>query len=190
MRACAIRNASEHSLLVSCLPGYDGGLQQSFEMRMQEITADQLASRADLLRHHHQQTQQPFLTLELDERSSGSSLSASTFGDTYTYGSRTRNKYPPNRYGRKEDEDASDSNLLDNALDPPAPIVHIFDGVSRNFTSEKAHFSVAGLKPATAYLCTVVARNARGNSRAVILVAQTLAAPESMNRKASGESNA
>lgn len=60
-------------------------------------------------------------------------------------------------------------------------------GGTLNLTSERAQFYVKGLRSGSTYVCTLHAVNSRGVSRAVVLIAQTLAAPESMNRMGDGE---
>jgi hypothetical protein len=178
LRTCVIRNASEHSLQVSCLPGNDGGLQQTFDLQMQQLTADQLAARTDL--HRQQQSHQPFLTLELDERQSSP--------PTYPYATKSRST-TRSASGASQIEQYSSFSQWDTAdASEPVAKTYLFEGNQRNFSSTKAQFAVSGLRPGSSYLCTVTARNARGASRAYILLAQTLAAPESMNRKATGKS--
>lgn len=84
----------------------------------------------------------------------------------------------------KESEDSSSTS--DQALTDQSTI-DLEPGGSLNLTSERAQFYVKGLRSGSTYLCTLHAVNSRGISRAVVLVAQTLAAPESMNRMGDGE---
>ena len=215
-----MRNVTDHSVIVGCLPGYDGGLKQRFVLSLQELTADQLTSTHQHLLNKHLMDQNKYpsiLTTEeledFNEISSVNSLDKSVVdkldsgAGKLEKGSRKRAKsktakqpgsnlinlleekgeatqFDEQLHGSKESEDQS--NLSEqNALTDQS--IDLEPGGSLNLTSERAQFYVKGLRSGSTYLCTLHAVNSRGVSRAVVLVAQTLAAPESMNRMGDGE---
>lgn len=221
LRACSVRNVTDHSVIVGCLPGYDGGLKQRFVLSLQELTADQLTSTHQHLLNKHLMDQNKYpsiLTTEeledFNEISSVNSLDKSVVdkldsGSKSEKGSRKRAKskspkqsgsnlinlleekaeapqFDEQLHSSKESEDQSNlSELNQNALTDQG--IDLEPGGSLNLTSERAQFYVKGLRSGSTYLCTLHAVNSRGISRAVVLVAQTLAAPESMNRMGDGE---
>lgn len=220
LRACSVRNVTDHSVIVGCLPGYDGGLKQKFVLSLQELTADQLTSTHQHLLNKHLMDQNKYpsiLTTEeledFNEIASVNSLDRQTVDKFDGSGKlekssrkRAKSKSPKQSGSNlinlleekgdgpqfdeqphsKESEDASGpSELSQNALTDQA--IDLEPGGTLNLTSERAQFYVKGLRSGSTYLCTLHAVNSRGISRAVVLVAQTLAAPESMNRMGDGE---
>lgn len=90
-------------------------------------------------------------------------------------------------HNSKEDEDSNLNELNQNVLNDQN--IELEPGGSLNLTSDRAQFYVKGLRSGSTYLCTLYAVNSKGISRAVVLVAQTLSAPESatMHRMGDGE---
>lgn len=86
-------------------------------------------------------------------------------------------------HSSKETNDDSISELNQNADQNQ---IDLEPGGSFNLTSDRAQFYVKGLRSGSTYLCTLYAINSRGISKAVVLIAQTLAAPES-NARAMGD---
>ena len=217
-----MRNVTDHSVIVGCLPGYDGGLKQKFVLSLQELTADQLTSTHQHLLNKHLMDQNKYpsilTTEELEDFNEISSVNsvdrpgldkldggAAKLEKSSRKRAKTKSpkqsssnlinlleekseapQFDEQQHSSKESEDASGPGEANqNALSDQS--IDLEPGGSLNLTSERAQFYVKGLRSGSTYLCTLHAVNSRGISRAVVLVAQTLAAPESMNRMGDGE---
>ena len=211
-----MRNVTDHSVIVGCLPGYNGGLKQKFVLTLQELTAEQLTSTHQHLINKHLMDQNKYpsiLTTEELEDFNNNEISSvhshkSVIVDKLDSNS---NKLEKSSRKRAKSSFASKSSSMINLLEDKTELddersskefddnsdlsqnnlndqnIDLEPGGSLNLTSDRAQFFVKGLHSGSTYLFTLHAINSRGISKAVVLVAQTLAAPESMNRMGDGE---
>ena len=219
MRACSVRNVTDHSIIVGCLPGYNGGLKQKFILTLQELTTEQLTSTHQHLINKHLMDKNKYPSIltpeELEDYSNNEipslnsidkSIIIENLDSKLDKSPRKRTKSKINtkinnnminlledklelddqqEQHSKENEDNFINELNQNTINDQNT-VDLEPGGTLNFTSDRSQFYVKGLRSGSTYLCSLHAVNSRGISRAVVLVAQTLAAPESMNRMGDG----
>lgn len=217
-----MRNVTDHSVIVGCIPGYNGGLKQKFILTIQELSTEQMTSTHQHLLNKHLMDQNKYpsilTTEELEdynnEISSVNSLDKSSVDKLDTKldkntRKRTKSKSSTTKISSSgminllEDKDELDDETIQSNSKETNDDISINESnqnslitdqnqidleesnglLNRNITSNRAQFYVKGLRSGSTYLCALHAVNSRGISKAVVLVAQTLAAPESMNRK-------